>query len=99
MPTKDSGVATIADFRAYRTLGEGFDGYVEFLKSSGRYTRAFQQRTGLDYIRELLRAGYCPDSDYLSRIREIMDRHKLNQLDEFWQETTAASSGKTPDHS
>jgi flagellum-specific peptidoglycan hydrolase FlgJ len=99
MPTKDRGVATTADFRAYKNLGEGFNGYVEFLKSSGRYTRAFEQRTGADFIRELLSAGYCPDADYLARIREIMDRHQLARLDQFWQESTAASLNKAANQS
>ncbi|MFQ3671618.1 MAG: hypothetical protein SNJ84_09190, partial [Verrucomicrobiia bacterium] len=29
----------------------------------------------------VLAAGYCPDDDYLARIRTIMNRHRLHELD------------------
>jgi flagellum-specific peptidoglycan hydrolase FlgJ len=91
MPTKDSGVLTRADFRAYDTMEEGFEGYIQFLRDSNRYTKAFGTKTGVDFIRELLRGGYCPDSDYLTRIREIMSRHNLDRLDSYREELTAST--------
>ncbi len=88
MPTVDSGVKTKADFRVYATLGDGFQGFAEFLKGKGRYQKAFTHKTGPDFVREVLRAGYCPDSDYLSNIKIIMARHNLQELD------TVISAGK-----
>ncbi len=81
MPTKDSGVMTRADFRAYPTLEAGFQGFVEFLKTNPRYARAFNERQGLPFVQRVLAAGYCPDADYLARIRTIMNRHRLHELD------------------
>lgn len=81
MPTRDNGVATTAYFRSYASLGDGFQGYADFLRSSGRYDRAFYTPSGEEFVQALLRAGYCPDAHYLPSIRVIMDRHKLRDLD------------------
>jgi flagellum-specific peptidoglycan hydrolase FlgJ len=83
MPTVDSGVKTHADFRAYATLGEGFEGYARFLKESGRYDRAFYTPTGLAFVNTILKAGYCPDSTYLPAIQKIMQKHNLVELDDI----------------
>lgn len=85
MPTRDSGVLTRADFRAYPSLEAGFQGFVEFLKSNPRYARAFQEQQGLPFVQRVLAAGYCPDDDYLARIRTIMNRHRLHELDDILQ--------------
>lgn len=81
MPTKDSGVRTTAYFRKYGDLGQGFQGYADFLRSSNRYDRAFYKPTGVEFVEALLRAGYCPDHDYLDKIKAIMARHRLQELD------------------
>ncbi len=81
MTTRDSGVVTTADFRAYDSLSAGFDGYAYFLKNSDRYDRAFKAHNGVEFVSILLRSGYCPDSTYLDAIRNIMERHKLYKLD------------------
>ncbi|MGF1677565.1 MAG: glycoside hydrolase family 73 protein [Candidatus Methylacidiphilales bacterium] len=81
MPTTDSGVRTRADFRVYPSMGDGFQGFAEFLKSKSRYSKAFRHTTGTEFVREVLAAGYCPDSDYLANIRTIMERHNLHALD------------------
>ncbi len=91
MVTRDSGVLTTADFRAYSTTSEGFDGYVHFLKNSDRYDHALQSRNGVEFVSGLLRAGYCPDSNYLDSIRSIMDRHKLYKLDSLKPNTIVRS--------
>jgi flagellum-specific peptidoglycan hydrolase FlgJ len=83
MPTVDSGVKTRADFRAYATLGEGFEGYAKFLKDSGRYEKAFHSPSGLAFVHTILKAGYCPDSTYLSAIQKIMQKHNLVELDDI----------------
>lgn len=81
MPTVDNGVPTRADFRVYDTLGDGFQGFSEFLKNKERYKNAFSYKTGPEFVREVLKSGYCPDRDYLSNIKGIMDRHNLQELD------------------
>ena len=86
MPTRDSGVLTRADFRVYPTMLEGFEGYVNFLKNSKRYESAFSETSGLRFVQRVLAAGYCPDTDYLSNVGKIMDRHRLLELDQFLQE-------------
>lgn len=83
MPTRDSGVATRADFRAYENLGSGFEGYANFLKESGRYDKAFYAPTGLSFVQAILKAGYCPDSTYLPAIQKIMAKHNLVELDDI----------------
>jgi flagellum-specific peptidoglycan hydrolase FlgJ len=83
MPTVDSGVRTHADFRAYATLGEGFEGYARFLKESGRYDKAFYTPTGITFVNTILKAGYCPDSTYLPAIQKIMEKHNLAELDDI----------------
>jgi len=81
MPTVDSGVKTRADFRAYPSVYDGFIGYTSFLRETGRYSKAFHTDTGEDFVKAVLRAGYCPDGDYLGNIKKIMARHHLDQLD------------------
>lgn len=83
MPTVDSGVKTRADFRAYPSVYDGFVGYTEFLRDNRRYSKAFDTTTGEAFVREVLRAGYCPDGDYLGNIKVIMARHNLKSLDEI----------------
>lgn len=81
MSTKDNGVPTQAYFRKYASLGDGFQGYADFLRASGRYDRAFYMESGVKFVGALLRAGYCPDANYLDNIKVIMARHRLQELD------------------
>jgi flagellum-specific peptidoglycan hydrolase FlgJ len=81
MPTTDSGVKTTADFRKYSSLAEGYEGYANFLKESGRYNKAFYANSGEEFVRRVLEAGYCPDANYLENIKAIMRRHHLQELD------------------
>lgn len=90
MPTRDSGVLTRADFRAYPTMLEGFEGYVSFLKNSKRYEAAFSETSGVQFVQKVLAGGYCPDGDYLGNIQTIMSRHRLQELDQLLQEGKAA---------
>lgn len=88
MPTKDSGRPTRADFRAYDNLKEGFRGYAQHMKDSGRYESAFYKTSGPDYVKAILRAGYCPDSNYYDNIMRIMRNHNLQALDQILQSST-----------
>jgi flagellum-specific peptidoglycan hydrolase FlgJ len=83
MPTRDLGVMTRADFRSYSCMETGFQGFVDFLKSSRRYESAFGESKGISFVQRVLAGGYCPDSDYLANIRIIMNRHRLHELDDL----------------
>ena len=83
--TLDDGyIPTIADFRAYDSVSKGFDGYVDFLRASGRYDNAFSKKTGVEFINAVIHDGYCGDPHYLNDIRGIIDRHHLEKLDEIY---------------
>ena len=99
MVTRDSGVVTTADFRSYSDTTSGFNGYVQFLKNSDRYDRALQSKNGVEFVSGLLRAGYCPDSNYLDNIRNIMDRHKLYKLDSIKPNTIVRTDDSTKSES
>ncbi|MFH1066919.1 MAG: glucosaminidase domain-containing protein [bacterium] len=88
VPTRDEGVPTTADFRAYSNMHDGFLGYAQFLKESGRYDHAFKTKSGAQFVATILKAGYCPDSSYLPNIKRIMENHQLQELDEILETTT-----------
>ncbi|MDD5261059.1 MAG: glucosaminidase domain-containing protein [Methylacidiphilales bacterium] len=79
--THDSGQRTMAYFRGYSDIHTAVLGYADFLKESGRYASAFHYRDGDKFVQAILKAGYCPDSDYHRHIAEIISRHQLNTLD------------------
>jgi len=81
MKTRDSGVWTEADFRAYPSFHQGVLNFAEFLSRSPRYEDAFHQKESDDFVRELLASGYCPDDDYHQNILRIMERYQLRLLD------------------
>ncbi len=93
MPTVDSGQRRMADFRVYSDFEVGVDGYAQFISQSNRYQKAFNFGDGPSFVRELLRAGYCPDHDYLTYIKTIMERHDLKRLDLHHLMPTVASDG------
>jgi len=67
-------------FRAYATLEEGFDGYVEFLRNSPRYRSALSR--GDDpaaFAAELGAAGYATDPAYAEKIHGILSGERLAQ--------------------
>ncbi len=88
--TRDSGQRTMAYFRGYSDIHTAVQGYANFLKETGRYASAFHYRDGDKFVQAILKAGYCPDSDYHRHITEIMSRHQLNTLD--LPEATASNS-------
>ena len=70
-----------AQFRAYATLAEGFDGYAQFLRTEPRYLQALQQ--GADpqaFARELQQAGYATDPQYASKIEDILSSDRFESL-------------------
>ena len=80
MPTKELGRMVRARFRAFEDTMAGLDGFGRFLRRFPRYRKAFELQNPREFIAALLRAGYCPEPDYLRCIDEIMARHSLSGL-------------------
>jgi len=81
MPTRDEGIETTADFRAYPSLAAGFKGYADFLLANDRYSRHVGEKSGVKFVSKILSSGYCPDPHYLSHIQAIINKHGLDRLD------------------
>lgn len=74
-----------AEFRAYDSLAESMQDYVEFIRGNPRYQKALQH--GYDagaYARELQQAGYATDPDYARKIDRVRNsellQSKLSEL-------------------
>lgn len=80
MPTRELGRVVHADFRAYQSIEAGISGFGDFLKYA-RYRPAFAARDARGFVRALLKAGYCPEPDYMPCIEEIFRRHQLDAID------------------
>ena len=67
-------------FRAYASLRDSFNDYVEFVQSNPRYERALQV-TGdsHSYFSELQRAGYATDPDYADKIDALLKGPRMTQ--------------------
>lgn len=94
--TRDSGVKTMAYFRRYPDVEAAVNGYATFLRSNDRYQPAFEHHDGASFVEQVLKAGYCPDKDYLAHIKVIMERHSLKNLDLNAVEQKAVSTSPTP---
>lgn len=69
-----------ARFRAYDSLGEALDDYVDFVQSRERYQPALNHRGNDEhYIRQLHRAGYATDPNYADKVLNIMNGSTFNQ--------------------
>jgi flagellar protein FlgJ len=68
----------IAHFRAYESIPEALDDYVEFIQSNARYQSALDHK-GDDayYLKELQLAGYATDPQYANKIINIMQGQTL----------------------
>ena len=69
------------EFRAYPSLREGFEDYVNFLKGNARYDSATKGGlTPEEYAGSLQNAGYATDPEYAEKIKEIVNSPRLNDL-------------------
>lgn len=69
-----------AFFRAYQSIEDSFNDYVDFLKSNSRYQHALS--SGADnklFANELQRAGYATDPSYAEKIDNILNGDVLKQ--------------------
>jgi flagellar protein FlgJ len=74
-----------AEFRAYDSIPEALNDYVEFIRGNPRYQKALEH--GYDagaYARELQQAGYATDPDYARKIDRVRNsellQSKLSEL-------------------
>lgn len=60
-------------FRAYHSVAESFEDYVDFLQSNPRYEAALNAgRDAAQFVHELQQAGYATDPSYANKLQTIM---------------------------
>ena len=69
-----------AQFRAYQSLADSVNDYVDFIIGSPRYADAVAARSGEDYLNCLSKAGYATDPDYARKVASIAHSDDLNVL-------------------
>jgi flagellar protein FlgJ len=74
-----------AQFRAYDSLPEALNDYVEFIRGNPRYQKALEHGYDAEaYARELQQAGYATDPDYARKINRVRSsellQSKLSEL-------------------
>ena len=68
-----------ADFRAYDSIDQAFNDYVDFITGNPRYQQALDKAADpRAYIQELQRAGYATDPNYARKILKIHDQVAAN---------------------
>ena len=67
-------VRTFARFRKYKNYEESFVDYGNLILGNPRYKKAVEVKGDpRKYIEELVKAGYCTDPDYVSKILAIAE--------------------------
>ncbi|KZN33001.1 hypothetical protein N474_14005 [Pseudoalteromonas luteoviolacea CPMOR-2] len=62
-----------ANFRAYDSLKQSFNDYVDFLQSNPRYGDALKKAASpSEYLDALQQAGYATDPNYANKIKNVM---------------------------
>ncbi|VAW94111.1 Flagellar protein FlgJ [peptidoglycan hydrolase] [hydrothermal vent metagenome] len=68
-----------ANFRAYTSMDESFNDYVNYLKSNPRYAQALNVANDPNnYIHALANSGYATDPKYANKVMAIMS-HQITQ--------------------
>jgi len=71
-------IRVIANFRAYQNYKESFIDYGKLILYNNRYKEAVKNRSDArKYIEELVKAGYCTDPNYVSKILQIARQCKF----------------------
>ncbi len=76
----ENGVAVReqAAFRAYDSVADSFDDYVNFIASNGRYDKALKAGDDPEgYLRGLQEAGYATDPRYAEKILRILSQNSF----------------------
>lgn len=77
-----------SNFRAYNSIAESFEDFVNFLQQNPRYQSALKTTSDpSQYLSELQKAGYATDPNYAEKIKSVLKRS------EFTQALNAVASG------
>lgn len=77
----DTAHKTKAAFRGYDSFQDAMHDYVDFLKSSPRYTDALQNAGDAErYFSELQQAGYATDPEYKEKVMSVLNSERLTQV-------------------
>lgn len=70
----------MAHFRAYDSVGEAVQDYVDFIKGGTRYQKALDNKgDDAHYVKGLQKAGYATDPAYANKILNILQGDTLQQ--------------------
>ena len=70
----------MATFRAYDSVAESYQDYVQFLQDNPRYQNVLNAETPADYSLQLQKAGYATDPDYSNKIERIRTGELINNV-------------------
>lgn len=70
-----------ASFRAYESIKDSINDYVEFLQNNPRYSQALNNTDKPEqYLEELQQAGYATDPNYAEKIKNVLQRGEFKQM-------------------
>jgi flagellar protein FlgJ len=70
-----------ASFRAYESIKDSINDYVDFLQSNPRYSQALNNTDKPEqYLDELQQAGYATDPNYAEKIKNVLQRGEFKQM-------------------
>jgi len=72
-----------ARFRAYGTVAESFQDYVNFLQTNPRYEHALEAgKDAMRFVEQLQDAGYATDPEYANKLKRIMNSDAMQAIRE-----------------
>ena len=87
IPTKEfingAWVVVPAKWRKYPTWQACLDDHAQFFRVNRRYADALKVKGDpMAFAAAIVKAGYCTDPDYVSKIKAVIDCHALTQYDQ-----------------
>ncbi|MBT4963784.1 MAG: flagellar assembly peptidoglycan hydrolase FlgJ [Francisellaceae bacterium] len=67
-------------FRTYGNVRTSMEDYVDFVSNNPRYEKALASNNGVEYIKELHKAGYATDPNYSDKVLNIYNGDRLESL-------------------
>lgn len=84
-------------FRAYESVQQSFENYVDFITGNPRYEKALSvSQDGEKYLQELQKAGYATDPEYADKIGQIMNRESFKNAIEAVDSGMSAKVSSLP---
>ncbi|CCQ09766.1 Flagellar protein FlgJ [peptidoglycan hydrolase] [Pseudoalteromonas luteoviolacea B = ATCC 29581] len=70
-----------ASFRAYESIKDSIDDFVNFLQANPRYEKALEKTSdSMSFLNELQRAGYATDPNYANKIKHVLERTDFKSM-------------------